>query len=704
MAQNQSNQHHRSAARWYVVPLALFGSLGLGITVLCLLIALLAWGTLIESEYGPAVSKFVLYGNRWFVGLQAVLAVNLLCAMLLRWPRGRSQLWLRLPFFLAHGGIIILLGGCFVTWQRGLEAQITLAEGHVGDKAIQMNRQHFSVSTISHENSVEENTFQVPFEPGPFNWEDFDTKTAKAGPTGKYRSSLGWAMRWGHRDRGPLPTERPDIQMEVLDYLAASTVEPVPPLELNVRWKKMLRTTTELGDARETPRDWEKVRLELKPDQRLTGRMAGMVSGSGTHAEMLGGERIHFALAQSMTEVAAFLHYGRTGATWGGNLGQLRLYYEGVDHVVDVEQLLQKSKNNERFSLENTPLRIDEVQFRQRGPIIHFAISTDGGEKEHMVLFPDNPEMNVHARSLGVFGSYWVDPDQFSSADANPTENPMLQKLRRPRIDLLQGPDKKLYYRFWNGKTVSETGEIPTGKVDAGLYSIGEGTENEAEIVIERFVPQDLPGFRIRSAPVGRQRGTEQRALLKVSVDGNTDIFWLRAVYPTVVPLPPEPDQVRYVYGAGRSIRLQWEYDTVDLGFGLFLKQFEMRNEPGTRMSSHFSSLVHFVGGNNVSNELQSAIAGSPTDVKISMNRPAVRSGKGRSYRIYQSSYNGPYHPGDFRFHELYDGNVFPWETRPRETLYMSTLSVNDDPGRGLKYLGCFLLVFGTGWFVYRKK
>jgi hypothetical protein len=33
----------------------------------------------------------------------------------------------------------------------------------------------------------------------------------------------------------------------------------------------------------------------------------------------------------------------------------------------------------------------------------------------------------------------------------------------------------------------------------------------------------------------------------------------------------------------------------------------------------------------------------------------------------------------------------------------MSTLSINDDPGRGLKYLGCFLIVLGTALFVYWK-
>jgi hypothetical protein len=86
------------------------------------------------------------------------------------------------------------------------------------------------------------------------------------------------------------------------------------------------------------------------------------------------------------------------------------------------------------------------------------------------------------------------------------------------------------------------------------------------------------------------------------------------------------------------------------------------------------------------------------------MNNPSIFQGNGQSYRIYQSSYAGPYHPDNPWFYELYDGNIFSWEKTPRESLYMSTLSINADPGRGLKYLGCFLIVLGTAWFVYRKK
>jgi hypothetical protein len=166
---------------------------------------------------------------------------------------------------------------------------------------------------------------------------------------------------------------------------------------------------------------------------------------------------------------------------------------------------------------------------------------------------------------------------------------------------------------------------------------------------------------------------------------------------------------VRYVHGDGRAVRITWNYDKLNLGFGIFLKKFERRIEPGTKTASHYSSLTDFV--EVPKNESTSEGLKSPEnlpilqkDVLIKMNQPAMFSGQGRRYSIYQSSFDGPFHPGDYYFHNLYDGKILPWEERPRESLYVSKLSVNDDPGRGLKYLGSFLLIFGTVWLFARKE
>jgi hypothetical protein len=157
---------------------------------------------------------------------------------------------------------------------------------------------------------------------------------------------------------------------------------------------------------------------------------------------------------------------------------------------------------------------------------------------------------------------------------------------------------------------------------------------------------------------------------------------------------------------------VQLNCETINLGFGVLLKQVEQQTEPGTRMSSHFSSLVDYVepidpadADTVFSRDLKKyQTLPDSENILIAMNRPGYFKGKGRGWRIYQSSYLGPFYPDQQQFYELYDGDVFPWESKPRESIAMSTLSVNADPGRGWKYLGSFLIVLGTAMFVWRRR
>ncbi|MDR2440998.1 MAG: hypothetical protein LBE12_16685 [Planctomycetaceae bacterium] len=705
---SQKNKPAIDIYRIFMFPLRIFGSIMVGVIILAIILPLLAWGTLIESEYGSAVARFTLYGSPWFVVFWAGLGINILCAMLLRLP----WKWTHFPFILAHTGILTLLVGCYLTWIGGEIAQITLPEGTVGTRAMKPDRQHFTVGPIlpynSSQTSLQQKLADIPFEPGPFSWDDYDGANWSR-QNRKYRLSLGLAMQWGRRDKGELRMPLPfkNIKLEVLDYLSGSTTEPVPPLELSILWKKTMRITNDSGDVKEVPRNWERVRLAIKP-QEYVGRM----EIRGAQTETAGGERINYRAAVSMAEVEAFRNSLPNQNINTGNRGEVILYHNGKNYVIDVDQLLRETEDNRSFRLGGTPFELNNVRYHLRGPIITFSLITAGGEIDRMTLFPDNPEMNIQAQRAGIFGFYRLNPEKLAQ---NPdyADHPILQRLRLPRLDILQGTDKKLYYRFWDGRDIIFHGIVPdrvAGKKTQ--LTIAEKTSHEAEIVVERFVPQDLPGLRIQKLPVGKGQESVQRVQLRITVDGKADTFWLRAVEKSVVPLPPEWDQIRYVHGNTQSIQIQWNYDMVELGFGVFLKKFEMRTEPGTRMSSHYSSLVDFVETRNLSQNLPNfsrvpyrfRVYEKGKDILISMNNPSLFGGAGRNYRIYQSSYAGPYHPDNPWFYELYDGNIFEWENTPRESLYMSTLSINADPGRGLKYLGCFLIIMGSIWFLYRRK
>ena len=689
------------------LPLRLCGSLVVAVVLMAVLLVVLAWGTFIEAEYGTAVARFAVYDSLWFALLLLLLAINIFCSVLARFPWKPAHY----PFVVAHFGILVLLVGCFFTWVGGEEAQISVLEGIAATRAIKTDRRQFEIEMISYTESNDKrnakNPVKIPFAPGPFNWEDYEhknwfhpgnRKSQESFWKGMLHKSLWTAMRWGGRDNGrlPLPSAASGVQIEVLDFHANSGTQPVAPMELSVLWQKPLQTVNELGEVRTTPRSWESVTLD--PSRREH-------SGRGVQAQTAGGERINFIITDSTAEVAAFRAGNPDMSRNIGVWGQLVLHHEKKNYFFDVAQLIADPQDRKRVPLGDSGFSIGVVQFLPLAPGIRLAVYAPNGETDDLDLFADEPDRNVHAGKFGIFGTYWLDPDGLLKRTAGRTEFPALERMTAPRLDILQGPGKTLYYRFWTGRLLASSGEVLVNASETGKqkFTVALGTPDEAEFVVERFFSQDLPGRRIVAVPVGmnREGGQLQRVQLRVNVDGNEDIFWLQT------------DQDRYVYGKDRTVRITWQYDQCDLGFGIFLKRFEKRSEPGRdRMPSHYSSLVDFIQLKDPTGAAE-GYTRSPDDftvlqkdVLIRMNQPAafLSPTLARRYWIYQHSYQGPFHPNDRIFKQMFDGNVFPWENKPRESLYLSVLSINADPGRGWKYLGCFLVVFGSLWLICRRR
>jgi hypothetical protein len=96
--------------------------------------------------------------------------------------------------------------------------------------------------------------------------------------------------------------------------------------------------------------------------------------------------------------------------------------------------------------------------------------------------------------------------------------------------------------------------------------------------------------------------------------------------------------------------------------FELVLTKFKMDKDPGTNNPASYESFVKLFTSNGSSEH------------HIFMNNPLKFSG----FTFYQASYG-----------QDDNGN------------YQSTLSVNVDQGRFLKYLGSLMLVFGSWWHFY---
>jgi hypothetical protein len=117
----------------------------------------------------------------------------------------------------------------------------------------------------------------------------------------------------------------------------------------------------------------------------------------------------------------------------------------------------------------------------------------------------------------------------------------------------------------------------------------------------------------------------------------------------------------------GERITFELTKKNILLPYELVLDQFKMDTDPGTNNPASFESFITLFQGNEGSSKHH-----------IFMNNPL----KHKNFTFYQASY--------------FQTNEGP---------YGSVLSVNFDPGRFWKYLGCLLLVLGSIWhFVLRKK
>jgi ResB-like family len=108
----------------------------------------------------------------------------------------------------------------------------------------------------------------------------------------------------------------------------------------------------------------------------------------------------------------------------------------------------------------------------------------------------------------------------------------------------------------------------------------------------------------------------------------------------------------------------------VTLPFGIRLDRFMLERYPGSFQAASFSSRV------TVSDSTTQKSSGLNAHL-ISMNEPL----EWRGFTFYQSSYE---------------------EGMPRPRV--SIFSVNQDPGRGLKYWGSLILVLGIVWFYLNKR
>lgn len=638
-------------------------SLQFAVVLIALLGVVLGLGTFVEASLGTEAVKFGVWNTWWFTLLNALLAVSIFCAAAIRYPWKRHQT----GFVITHIGLLVLLAGCLMSQRGGIDAQIPLLEGERGSRAYE-DSHHFRIELGSRGGGGTA-IGPIEFRPGPFNWSEYGTS----------RGWLPWALV--PRDTGVIH-DADGVRLEVLDFFADSTAALAPSVKL--------RLGTDAFAGGPGGPMWIPVDLAWEPEPLRAAQVR--------HRQQAGGGTVVFWKAASRAEAAAFLAGVPDPALGYGAKGQLVLVDEGRVHRMLVDDVLGK----EPFAAEHPPgadplfVEVHDYQPQLSGVRLRVRRGRDGAAEE-MVVLADLPEVTIHAPRTGVYGSLWIEREVADAAER-------MQGKARSRIDVVQAKDfagaardrttdgYSLLYRRWQAPQAS-AGVLPIDGRPVPAFAMPRA---QLELRVDRFLPADrldivtlpLP-FDKDKAPSAKRRA----AKVRLTVDGRADEFWLAGLPIQPIEEPPGPTERRVVESATRTATITLLPDAVDVGFDVQLDNFERRLDPGTSQASHFSSLVEFLAKQD----------GRPLvdkPVTITMNAPVDFSdpGSGRSYRLFQESFMGPWLPGD----DLYERFTREKSDKP-DRLEASVLTVNYDPGRGVKYAGSGLIVIGIFTMFYMK-
>ncbi|MBI2947900.1 MAG: cytochrome c biogenesis protein ResB [Verrucomicrobia bacterium] len=107
--------------------------------LLAVIIVACAVGTVAESRFDTAVAQAYVYDAPWFIGWLLLLCVNLICAVLLRYPWKPHHL----GFIITHAGIVVLLVGAMIGRFWGVEGSVTLFKGAKPASSLLLNQTVF---------------------------------------------------------------------------------------------------------------------------------------------------------------------------------------------------------------------------------------------------------------------------------------------------------------------------------------------------------------------------------------------------------------------------------------------------------------------------------------------------------------------------------------------------------------------------------
>jgi hypothetical protein len=288
-------------------------------------------------------------------------------------------------------------------------------------------------------------------------------------------------------------------------------------------------------------------------------------------------------------------------------------------------------------------------------PEFHFLPAEKNGLSRFATAQKPAIKIKLTGGPMRITQEYWLwkDTPGWNAFQAGPawlafgTEEGM--PSQGPRLLLTQEKDGSVSYRASSSTNEKVSGRLPAGKV-AGQV-IQPGWKGGVSITVMEWVPDAELEVDYKSARIQYGEMAPPPAIHLVAGKGGKGAeLWLG-----------QGDRSLLRLESGKEIMVSYYRKQVILPFSLRLDRFNIERYEGTMNPSSYASNVTVMDGRLPKDAQSSSV--------ISMNEPL----KVRDVTVYQASYE----------------DAFP---RPVTSIF----SINQDPGRSLKYGGSILIVLGS--------
>ncbi|PHS03390.1 MAG: hypothetical protein COA78_17975 [Blastopirellula sp.] len=599
-------------------------SLQLAVFMLFSMAGTLALATAVEATFSTAVVQFAVYQSWWFNLMYCLLAVNIFCAASIRYPWKKHQT----GFVITHIGLMTLLFSGVVSRIKGIDSQVHVWENSSSSLAFD-DSYYFRLETTPkssadpHAGSSDLETVQktiqpIAFKPGAFSWSDyqdgFSNQNVANSKVAKFFSPLFYLAK--RNDSGDVLYHKDGVKLEVIDFYSdADWKRNTPTVELRIGMPSVKQADSQ-GRMKESKPQWVPAELSV----RFVEKGKNYHQHGFGDDQKRGGGSFTFSMVGTHAATEAFLKSAPEGKI--GAKGQVVLLVQGKRLVIDVKQAMEQEPieiegtnfkyqiseylNNATavFGEEDTIDWIESQDQSKTNPSVKIKISRNDKDFSQLVLHADAPQLNLQAYDADIYGDFWFDHGEKTSAQ-------LLQGEGGSRIDIIQGlpegvtgeeadlvSNKRLYYRYWNRKEVVFAKELPIhgnpeNAVDA--FSMKFGT---VKMYIKKFIPSDRPKGQPVAIPFAPGKPFMQPAAkVRLTIEGEEEPeeFWLMAHYGEPTSGYAEGQTRKTIDLGDKVISLAMPIKSTDIGFRIYLEKFERKLDPGTTQASHFSSDVHYL-------------------------------------------------------------------------------------------------------------